>query len=224
MRWNICCDPCCCYDASDCSEACVRRDFLIGFRYLHYDDRLTVSEALTPLGDLVVPGTRIDLKDSFRARNDFYGIKFGLDCQRHRGRWSLEARPELSLGVMHRQVKIRGETVVTIPGAPTNELEGGLLALSSNIGDYCSTRFVVLPELTLQAGYLIWPHVRLLAGYSVLYIPSMLRAAEQVDPFVNPELVPPIQPPVTGPQRPAYQDNESDAWVQGLTLGVECRF
>ncbi len=224
MRHNICCDPCCSYDVNDCCKTSIRRDFLIGFRYLHYQDGLTIREALTPLSDFVVPGTRIDLEDSFRARDDFYGIKLGLDCQRHRGRWSLEVRPELSVGIMHRQVKINGETVVTIPGVPTNVMEGGLLALSSNIGEYCSTRCVVVPELDLQVGYLVRPRMRLFAGYSLLFIPNMLRAAEQVDLYVNPELVPPIQPPVTGSQRPVYMENESDVWVQGLTLGAECRF
>ena len=224
MRHNICCDPCCSYDVNDCCKTSIRRDFLIGFRYLHYEDGLTIREALTPLSDFVVPGTRIDLEDSFRARDDFYGIKLGLDCQRHRGRWSLEVRPELSFGIMHRRVKINGATVVTIPGAPTNVMEGGLLALSSNIGEYCSTRAVVVPELDLQVGYLVRPNIRLLAGYSLLYIPNMLRAAEQLDSYVNPELVPPIQPPVTGSQRPAYMERESDVWLQGLTLGAECRF
>ena len=33
-RHNICCDPLSCYDACDTTQTCVRRDLLIGFRYL----------------------------------------------------------------------------------------------------------------------------------------------------------------------------------------------
>jgi hypothetical protein len=224
LRRNICCDPCSCYDPCDPCRTCIRRDFLFGFRYLHFGDELTVREALTPLSPLVVPGTRIDVVDSFRTRNDFYGVKFGLICERHRGRWSLEARPQVSAGVLDRRVSIRGNTLITIPGVPPTSLDGGLLALSSNMGDYHSSQFVVVPELDLQLGYLIRPHVRLLVGYSFLYLPQLARAAEQIDPVVNPDLIPPVTPPVPGPQRPAYQASTSDAWVQGLSVGAEWRF
>ncbi len=224
LRHNLCCDPCSCYDPCDRSRTCGRQDLLLGFQYLHYDDDVTIRESLTPLSDLVVPGTRIDLKDSFRARNDFYGVKIGLACERYRGRWSLEARPQVSVGVLDRRVSIRGSTQVTIPGAPTAEYDGGLLALSSNIGEYHSNQWVVVPELDLQLGYLVRPHLRLLVGYSFLYLPQLVRAAEQMDYVVNPELVPPVTPPVTGPQRPAYLNRQSDAWVQGCTIGAEWRF
>jgi hypothetical protein len=128
------------------------------------------------------------------------------------------------VGLLHSRVSISGQTAVSIPGVGNSVDQGGLLAQSSNIGDYTSDQFVLIPELDLQLGYQLRPHLRLLCGYSFLYVPQLMRAAEQIDLAVNTQLIPPVQPPVTGPQRPAYQGSKSDAWVQGLTLGVECRF
>jgi len=223
-RHNLCCDCCCCFDPCDCSKVGVRRDLLIGFRYLNFSDRLTIREDLFPLDPIVVPGTGINLTDSFRAFNNFYGLKLGLALERYRGPWSLEARPQVSVGALVRDVQIRGNTTVTIPGVPDQQSTGGLYALSSNIGDYSSTRFAVVPELDLHVGYLIRPQLRLLVGYSLLYIPQVLRAGEQIDPVVNTQLLPPVVPPVTGPQRPAFPNHDSDLWVQGLNLGIEWRF
>ena len=56
-RHNLCCDCCGCFDPCDCSQTCVRRDLLIGFRYLNFSDRLTIREDLVPLDPIFVPGT-----------------------------------------------------------------------------------------------------------------------------------------------------------------------
>jgi hypothetical protein len=223
LRHNLCCDCCNDFDACDCSRVGVRRDLLIGFRYLNFSDRITIREDLVPVDPIIVPGTELVLTDSFRAFNNFYGLKLGLALERYRGPWSLEARPQVSVGGLVREVQIRGNTTITIPGAPTQQASGGLYALSSNIGDHSSTQFAVVPELDFHVGYLIRPNLRLLAGYSLLLIPQVLRAGEQIDPVINTQLLPPGVPPVAG-QHPAFLNNESDLWVQGLNLGLEWRF
>ena len=223
FRHNLCCDPCCCYDPCNPCRTCIRRDLLVGFRYLNFGDSVTIAESLQVLDPSSVLSTQIDLVDRFRAQNNFYGIKIGLDCARHRGRWSLEARPQVSVGVLDRHVSIRGQTVVTVPGQPTTVYEGGLLALSSNIGTYRSSQLAIVPELDLQVGYLIRPGLRLLLGYSCLYFPHLVRAGEHIDPVINPELIPPVTN-VTGPLRPEFRLQESDAWIQGVTAGVEYRW
>ena len=136
-RCNLCCDCCECWDPCDCSRDCIRRDLLVGFRYLHFSDRLTINEDLMPLDPIFVPGTQINLTDEFRTSNNFYGLKLGLALERYRGPWSLEARPQVSVGLLDRWTRIRGETVFSVPGVPTQQLPGGLYALSSNSGDRC---------------------------------------------------------------------------------------
>jgi hypothetical protein len=238
-RHSLCCE-CYCHDTmskelvKDISfrnkpRICIRPDLLAGFRYLHYSDSVTIREQLLVIDRpdfFQNPGTEFDIVDSFRAYNNFYGLALAVDCSGHWGRWSLAARPQVNLGVLDRLVSIRGKTVITVPepDASVTEYEGGLLALRSNIGDYRSSQWVVVPELDLQVGYLIRPRLRLLLGYSCLYFPGLARASEQIDPVINPNLIPPVEEPVTGPARPAYPARRSDVWIQGVTAGIEYRW
>lgn len=59
-------------------------------------------------------------------------------------------------------------------------------------------------------------------GYSALYFPQVVRAAEQIDPVVNANLLPPAIG--GGPARPAPILEKTGACLQGLTLGVEVRY
>jgi hypothetical protein len=197
---------------------------LIGFRYLNFSDRLTINENLTLLDPIFVPGSRVNLTDDFRSSNNFYGLKLGLALEGYRGPWSLEARPQVSLGVLDRETEIRGQTTTFVPGVGTQQLPGGLYALSSNIGEHSSARFAAVPELDVYLGYLIRPNLRLLVGYSLICIPNVQRAGEQIDPVINSQLVPPVTPPVTGPQRPTFLNHDSVFLVQGLNLGLEWQF
>jgi hypothetical protein len=236
-RHSLCCRRRCCCDAfrrdlvqevsfRDKPRIRISRDLLGGFRYLDYSDRVTIREQLVLIGDPNLgpsSGTEFDIVDSFRAHNDFYGLALGADCSGHWGRWSLAARPQVNLGVVDRRVSIRGRTVTTVPEpvASVDEYAAGILALESNIGDYQSSQWTVVPELDVQVGYLIRPRLRLLTGYSCLYFPGLARASEQIDPVVNTNLWPPVNGPVTGPARPAYLARRSDVWMQGVTAGLE---
>jgi hypothetical protein len=205
-------------------DTCIQRDLLVGFRYLNYSDRVTIREQLQtldpPFAFGVVPGTRFDLVDSFRASNDFYGLTLGLDSQQHWGRWSLQARPQMHLGALDRRVSIRGQKTIAIPGQEPQDYAGGLLALETNMGDYRSSQFTVIPELDLQIGCQVLPRWRLLAGYSCLVFPGLARAGEQIDPSVNPERIPPVLGD-SDPARPEYLGRRSTAWVHGVTAGLE---
>jgi len=50
-----------------------------------------------------------------------------------------------------------------------------------------------------------------------------VRAGNQIDLVVNPNLVPPPIAPLD-PLRPAFQFHGSDFWAQGMNLGLEFRF
>ena len=57
-----------------------------------------------------------------------------------RGRWSLEALGKVAVGTMFEDLRIRGGTVITTPDGVATPRTGGLLALSSNIGDQSRPR------------------------------------------------------------------------------------
>jgi len=49
------------------------------------------------------------------------------------------------------------------------------------------------------------------------------RAAEQIDPAVNTNLIPPVIDN-SGPARPAFFGPTSTLWIQGVSLGVNLQF
>ena len=50
------------------------------------------------------------------------------------------------------------------------------------------------------------------------------RPGEQIDLDVNPDLLPPREPPVSGPARPRFVYDGTDFWAQGLNVGLDYRW
>ncbi|MFC1758274.1 BBP7 family outer membrane beta-barrel protein, partial [Planctomycetota bacterium] len=100
--------------------------------------------------------------------------------------------------------------------------EGGLLALSSNIGNYEENTFAAIPEMDVTLGYLIAPSLRFTVGYTLLYWNNVVRPGDHIDTSINPNLIPPVQ--VGGDNRPAFTLNETDIWAQGVSFGLDYRW
>lgn len=218
-----CCDDCCCSKCW-CQKDCRRLDFTYGFRFYNFEDNLYINEDLTAISPVVgVPiGTRIQLQDSFTTRSNFYGGEIGLIYQRWSGRWMREGTVKVALGAVNSVIRINGATTVSFPGQPTVTTEGGLLALSSNIGRYEENSFTAIPQFSYRLGYRITEQWTLLAGYTLIYFGEVARAGDQIDVVVNPNLIPP--PVDGGPNRPAFHFNPSDLVLQGITLGAQFNF
>jgi len=212
LRKNLCCG--CNY----------RLDFLLGYRFLSFDDAVRINENLQPLSPVFVPGTRVIVDDSFSAENRFNGAVLGLAYERRHGPWSLEAVARIDLGATTREVAIDGSTAVSVPGTVPVVNTGGLLAQFTNIGVHRSTDFAVVPELDLNLGYNITQNVRVYAGYSFLCWTRVGRAGDQIDLVVNPNTIPPATLPLVGPARPAFPDDTSNLFLHGLSFGLELRF
>ncbi len=229
LRHNMCCWTGCNAMDQGCGRCfygqdCCRLDWIAGFRYLQFNDNLGVNEQLTSIDQTTgVPvGTVFDVSDSFRTINNFYGWELGLVLDRYRGRWMYELGARVALGSTRQTVAINGSTVVSFPGQPTAVNEGGLLALSSNIGKYTHNSFSAIPIVSARLGYRVTPRLTLLVGYTALYWNNVARAGDQIDTTVNPNLLP---PPVSGgPNRPAFNLHLSDLFLQGITLGGEIYF
>jgi hypothetical protein len=132
-------------------------------------------------------------------------------------------RASVALGGNRQVTDIEGSTVITPPGGPPQTTSGGLLALPSNIGHYERTEFAVMPQVGVRAGVQLTDHVRVYAGYDFLYLSDALRAGDQIDPRVNPTLLPPVRAGV-GPAVPAYTPQSTDFWMQGVNVGLQLRF
>jgi hypothetical protein len=228
FRHNLCCCCGCCQDCCDtCNfhgQNCSRLDCIAGFRWFNFDDNLRIDEHLTSIDPAsgVPIGTTIDVTDSFRTQNNFYGMELGVVGTRYSCRWMLEGSAKVAFGDMQKLAEINGQTVISFPGTPTTVLPGGLLALSSNIGHYEQDQFTAIPIIAGRIGYRVCDHMTLLAGYTFMYFGNVARAGDQIDTTVNPNLIPP--PIGGGPNRPAFAFHNSSLWMQGVTLGAEFNF
>jgi hypothetical protein len=185
---------------------------LIGYRYLHSSDKLSIPGSVNLLGVFSVSDT-----DAFNATSNFHGVDLGLAGEWKRGPWSLEWRAKVALGVNLNSAAISGITTLSAFGTTTT-FAGGFLALSSNSGNFSQTRFSAVPELALKAGYRLAPRWQLFAGYDVMYWTDVQRAGGLIDLTVNPNLIPPVSP--GGPQRPMPVFNTSPLLAQGFNFGV----
>jgi len=208
-----------------CDGPSYRLDTTLGYRYLRLSDHLGVSERLTDLapGAGIPPGTVILLNDRFSTLNEFHGADFGLIGRAQRGRWYSTATARLAVGANVTGTHIAGATTVNVPGVAPLTQTGGLQALASNIGGYHHTYATAVPELGLTLGYQLTPRLRVYGGYTFLYWFNVLRAGDQLDPRVNPNLLPTPRPP-EGPIRPLYGPNDTEFWAQGINLGMELRY
>jgi hypothetical protein len=219
-RENLFSNPCAIYP--------YRLDALIGYRYLRLADDLSISEdlvSINPANPNFVPlGTRLSINDRFATENNFNGLDLGLTGEIYSGRWVLGGYARVALGVNIEEVEISGSTRVTVPGLPPVTNTGGLLALSSNIGSRSRDRFAVVPEIGINLGYQLTPRLLVTAGYDFLFWSEVVRAGSQIDTRVNPNLLPPIAGPATGPLQPAAIFHGTSFWAQGISLGLVLRF
>jgi hypothetical protein len=222
-EFNYICNLCCTCDCLGYS----RVDAFVGFRYLQLRDRLDIVEDV--LVDPSVPGIggqRIIVQDSFHSRNHFYGGQIGIRGERRRDRLFVNGTAKLALGSTHQTVDINGNTRFISPTGAQRVEQGGLLALSSNIGHYDRNRFSVIPELGVNVGVQATDNLRVFVGYNFLYWTNVVRAGEQIDPVLNRTLIPTSAAfgAPGGPARPAFNFRESDLFAHGINLGVELRY
>ena len=108
---------------------------LIGYRYLHSSDRLSMPVTANFGGGAITDA------DAFRAATNFHGVDLGLTGEWKRGLWSLEWRSKVALGANVTNGDISGTTAITVGGVTTTSA-GGFLALPSNIGSTSQTRLL----------------------------------------------------------------------------------
>jgi len=203
-------------------NGCESLEAFTGYRYLHYQDELRLTERarLAP-GGVIAPGTELLVEDTFSATNDYHLLPLGLHHVRRNGDWRVSARGSVSLGFVNQEVRIRGRTTSSVGGVVDSVDPGGFLALPSNIGTYDRTEFVFVPELNLQLhralGKRVWANV----GYTLLYLSDVVRAPAQIDTTIDPVQLPPA---IGTGTRPAFAFNSGGELLHGLNAGLEWRY
>src|SRR5690606_38189613 len=124
--------------------------------------------------------------------------QLGLQTEFRRGKWLLTMAGQVALGDLHQELEISGiSTLQQEPPDPfTGEpgtisgVQGGLLANAGNIGRTTRDEFGVLPEFTCNLACQITPNLSAFVGYNVIWLGDVVRAGAQINPRINPGLVP----------------------------------
>jgi hypothetical protein len=187
-----------------------------GYHYVSINDGVNISSFTEFLRAGIFPvGTTIDIFDSFSASNEFHGAALGMTSALHQGCWSLKGLAKVSIGSMHQEVLVRGQTITDVSGGPMTTIGTGLFAQDSNGASspaFERDEFTYIPEVELTLGYQLTDCVQLTAGYSFIYFPNVVLAGNQIDRYID------LPPQAVA--RPAFVMQDTDFWVQGVNLGL----
>lgn len=207
-------------------ESGWRMDALFGYRFASFIDNLRINQHVE---SIALPGTSIDSRDRFSAKNTFNGLDFGLRTSyRWSDRLSLDVLTKVAAGNMHQRNEIRGQTVTTVVGGgpPVTEV-GGMYALRTNIGEYRRNDWTVMPEGGANLVWKLRANINLKFGYSLIYFTKAARADNQIDFTLDPRLFPPEAAVVVGEDprnRPVFQGQNTDFWIQAINVGLDVTF
>jgi hypothetical protein len=202
-------------------EAGYRVFFVGGYRFFWLSDDIDMTSTISPVGGAFAAGTRLEVLDSFDTENQFHGGDLGFLTQFASGPWSIDILTKVALGSNHQSLEIAGETR-SIGGGTSIVTAGGLFAQPTNIGEFSDDRFSVIPEASVNFGYQLTRRIKLLGGYSFLYMNRVLRAAEQIDRTVNPTQF--DGGILVGDARPARTIQENEFWMHGVSTGIEVKW
>jgi len=197
-------------------------DVLTGLRYF------ALQESVTMFSPSFFPnGTALNVYDSFRSLNSFYGWQVGWNKRVGGGDagWGLDVTTKSGIGGVHQRVDVYGANVFLAPGFPPDVEPGGLYARGLNLGSYSRNRFAFMQDLDIKLTYNFNPHVQVYAGYTLFYLSSVMRPTEAIDPVVNDggiRYIANTTPSVLN--RPNFIWKGTGFVVQGITLGLRLQY
>jgi hypothetical protein len=198
---------------------CYRVDLLCGVRYLYLEEELSITENTRGVGGAIA-GIERKVTDDFTTRNNFFGAQVGAIFTYSHGPWTVELRGKVAAGITRQYINIEGQTT-PVTGGTTPDLPGGLYALNSNLGVQTRDKFTVVPEIGINIGYDINCHLRVFAGYSLLFISNVARPGPQIDTTLDENRIPDVPAaPAIAQSRPAPFREAQSVWVQGVNVGI----
>jgi hypothetical protein len=220
--WGVEANVLCCA----CRGCGWRVSWLAGPRFLSLRESLTITEVINPINPAdPLAGSTFTAVDRFTTSNQFYGVQAGVEGRWLLGRWTVDGRAKLALGVTSQSVDVQGGQSV-VGAVNPDPRPGGLLALPSNSGPRSRGTFGVVPEVGVSLGYYVTDWMRLSAGYNFLFWSNVARPGGQIDRNINSNQLPNFNvPPVASiDPPPARLLNGTSYYAHGLTFGVELNF
>ncbi|WP_145385393.1 BBP7 family outer membrane beta-barrel protein [Stieleria neptunia] len=207
-----------------CCQQCGlrdRTDWIIGYRNIRLRDSLSIVE--NRRRELSNDPRMFASSDQFQTTNQFNGLQLGIVHRMLLQRAWLETSMRVALGNTEQTLRVAGSTTIEDQGTSAT-YDAGLLAQHTNSGTRSRDEFALVPELGVRLGIRLTDRLHANIGYSVLYLPNVIRASEQIDRDLNPGLVPPGTDPLAGALRPRVLWVQSDYLAHGLHLGGELNF
>lgn len=210
------------YRHAGCESWGCHIDWLVGYRFAELEDRVRIDESTAALAGPPA-GTTFDLFDQFDTRNTFHGAEFGLVGDwRIDNCWSCETFAKFAIGGTTYRAGVAGQTITTDAAGASTTAQGGLLAQTTNIGNYQWDDFAAMSEFGFTLRRELACGLAATFGYNFLYWSNVARAGEIIDTTINTSQVPPGN--LVGTARPTIQQRIDDFWAQGLRFGLEYRY
>ena len=209
-------------------------NWLVGFRYNQLAEIIDVTSRGTLLpgatgsynGVTIASPTSVEIRDTFRTRNHFYGGQTGFQSQFSSGRFYVGVTGKIAIGFVHQEIDVTGTTNASNAATQTSSFGvGGLLANASNIGTYRNDRFAAMTDLNGTLGYHVTPWLIGTIGYNFQHISRVVRPGSQFNGRVDPTLIPSsgsFGGASTGGQ--AFNIKEEDFYLHGLNFGAIIRY
>jgi hypothetical protein len=193
--------------------------WIMGFRYWGLRESLAIETTSRSAAPVFESSTF----DEFETLNRFFGAQVGARIFFDFGRLSVTLTNKLAVGALYQEVEVAGGSSF-VTATAREDRPGGFLALSSNSGEHSRTTMSALNNLNLNVGYRISENVTLGLGYNLFLVMNVVRPGAQIDPVVNPSLLPFSGATQTGPSRPGFDFVERQFWMHGINVGLTVRF
>jgi len=221
---------------------CIGASFLAGFRYYDMDEKLTIDQRSNAIdGASVAFGVPfptpqgIAVRDTFDARNQFFGGQLGVRVAASWRQIFFAAQGKCALGTTHQVLNVNGISTLNFPSVtgggvtvplPPATVPGGRFAVPTNSGRFVQDQFTVIPEVEGRVGVQIHPAAILFLGYNFIYMNRVVRPGDQLDRVIDLTQVPTAfeYNPAVPVNRPRVPMQQSFFWAQGFDLGLEITY
>jgi hypothetical protein len=209
----------CCKKCRWGKEVTHRYDFLVGYRYWHFEEDLAITEQLEPVGTYFAPGTAFTLTDHVQTRNDFHGAEFGIEWLRQCGKWVCEFNGRIASGRIRQRLHATGTTNAYVPAGLDQTVDGGFYVPADGV-DVRRDKGTLIPQARIALGCYVRPCLRLHVGYDFLYVDDVVRPGNVLNPaFPGSRLA----------RGGAGEDgftpyDDTDVWVQGVSVGMTLNY
>ncbi len=209
-------------------------NFVAGFRFNQLGESIDVTTRATLLegssasynGITILSPTSVEVRDSFRTKNSFYGGQAGMQSQFSAGHWYVGLTGKVGVGIIHQEIDVTGTSNSNNPVTQiTSNSAGGLFANASNIGTYRNDQFGIITDLNGTLGYQITPWLVGTIGYNFIHMNAVARPGNLFNGRVDGSLIPAsgrYGGVSTG--SPPFTIKQDDFFVHGLNFGFIARY